>query len=252
LTVDDTGILSREEIQAEIEEYGMSKAKADQEFYCSFEAPVEGSYYGSIISQMENNGQIGEYARSRLHPVYTAWDIGISDYTCIWFFQIFGGKRRFIHYYENSGQDLGHYANYVQDRPYKYAKHLLPHDAQQRQGGTAGAPTRKKILHNYGLRNLALVATGPGMVEAGIDAVTRELPGCEFDAAGCAEGISRLKNYKRKYNEETKTFGQSPVHDASSDGADAFRMAIVGTSAIKKPGSGSAPVVVRDYSLFDQ
>ncbi len=69
LTVEDTGIFTPEqmkEIKTDVikrfEANGRSKDEAEtyiqQEYYCSFDAPVLGSYYGAAISRAEQEGRV--------------------------------------------------------------------------------------------------------------------------------------------------------------------------------------------------
>jgi phage terminase large subunit len=82
--------------------------------------------------------------------VWTAWDLGIRDATAIWFAQLVGREIRIIDYYEASGVDLGHYVREINARPYVYAGHIVPHDAQARELGTG--KSRLEALENLGLR----------------------------------------------------------------------------------------------------
>jgi len=43
-----------------------------------------------------------------------------------------------------------------------------------------------------------------------------------FDERQCKRGIEVLKNFRREWDDKNKTFGQRPLHDWSSHGADAF------------------------------
>jgi hypothetical protein len=49
------------------------------------------------------------------------------------------------------------------------------------------------------------------------------LPRCWFDAEKCAQGIEALKQYRCEYDEEKKVFSPRPLHDWTSDYADAMR-----------------------------
>jgi phage terminase large subunit len=60
-------------------------------------------------------------------------------------------------------------------------------------------------------------------VDDGIGAVRNMLPRCWFDAEKCAQGIEALKQYRCEYDEEKKVFSPRPLHDWTSDYADAFR-----------------------------
>ncbi len=53
----------------------------------AFEASLEGAYYADQLAAAELQGRVGEFPAEPGVPVDTAWDIGIGDYTSIWFFQ---------------------------------------------------------------------------------------------------------------------------------------------------------------------
>jgi len=78
--------------------------------------------------------------------VWTSWDLGIRDATAIWFAQVVGREIRIIDYYEASGVDLGHYVREIGARPYVYAGHIVPHDAQAKELGTG--KSRLEVLES--------------------------------------------------------------------------------------------------------
>ncbi len=53
----------------------------------AFEATVLGAYYAEQFRQIRANGQITRVPYDPNLPVVTAWDIGVRDYTSIWFAQ---------------------------------------------------------------------------------------------------------------------------------------------------------------------
>jgi phage terminase large subunit len=77
-------------------------------------------------------------------PVTTAWDLGIDDVTAIVFAQVSGTEVRIIDYLEQSGEGLDYYAKRLQEKRYRYAEHLLPHDADHRELGTG--KSRAEVL----------------------------------------------------------------------------------------------------------
>jgi phage terminase large subunit len=119
LTVEDTGILAPAVIAAE-RSSGMSEALIQQEYFCSFEAANEGSYYGKLLEQAEQSGRVTRVPWQPELQVDTWWDLGIGDSTAIWFSQQAGLERHIIDYYECSGEGLAHYAKVLQDRNYIY------------------------------------------------------------------------------------------------------------------------------------
>jgi hypothetical protein len=157
--------------------------------------------------------------------VWTAWDLGIDDSTAIWCAQIdAAGKWRLIDYIEGSGEALSYYVRLLQERPYVYERHLLPHDAEVRELGSGR--TRSETLRGLGVRPMRTVRQHN--VADGIQAVRAILPRAWFDAQRCALGIRALRGYRREWNEAGQTWRNTPVHDHASHGADAMRYLCLG------------------------
>jgi phage terminase large subunit len=104
-------------------------------------------------------------------------------------------------------------------RPYLYAGHIVPHDAQAKELGTG--KSRVEVLESLGLKNLQLAPMH--RLEDGINAVRVFLPKCWFDAEKCARGIDALKLYRAEYDDKLQALRPCPVHDWTSHAADAFR-----------------------------
>ncbi len=217
LKASGTGILPADELESI--RSGLSEEQFAQEFECSFEAAVVGAYYGKLMAQAEADKRITGVPYEPTAQVWTAWDLGISDNTAIWFCQVVGREIHIIDYYEASGADLGHYVRELSNKPYNYAGHFVPHDSQARELGTG--KTRTEVLQSLGLKNLTVAAMH--RVEDGINAVRVLLPRCWFDKVKCAHGIDALKLYRADYDDKLKTLKPRPVHDWASHGADAFR-----------------------------
>jgi hypothetical protein len=230
-TVEDTNLFTPEQLEAIKQEYIQlygTDALFYQEYYCSFERPVLGSYYGSLLQQAELEGRINDkidYLPS--YGVYTAWDLGVNDTTAIWFFQQVGRTYRFIDYYENFGAGLEHYVEVLRKKEYDYINHYLPHDAKTRiQAKDAVAVSRYEILKQLGLQNMTLVPK-VGVID-GIQKVRQVLPLCFFNSKKCERGLDCLREYRQQYSEKNRAFASFPVHDWASNGADAFRYFAVG------------------------
>jgi len=115
----------------------MSPESYAQEFECSFQAGISGSYFGSTIEELEKKGNITNFDIEEDLEVETWWDLGMNDSTVITFAQRrSNGEIRIIDCYENSGEGLEHYINIVDNKPYKYSKHIAPHDIRVREIGT--------------------------------------------------------------------------------------------------------------------
>ena len=216
LTVEDTNVMTPEQIQSERDD-NMPEPLIKQEFYCSFDASILGSYYGDII-QSQSNIQRVPYDPQL--EVNTAWDIGMSDNTTIWFFQLLGQEVRLIDTYSNYSQGLAHYVKVLKDKPYVYGYHALPHDIQVRELSTGYS--RLRTLRGLGLTNVRVIPKAS--IEDGINAVRQILPRCYFDSERCDDGVEALIHYHAEYSDKNKVLNRQPVHDWSSHYADAFRM----------------------------
>lgn len=217
LKASETGIIPEAELKSL--RSGLTEEQYAQEFECSFEAAVIGAYYGRLMAAAEADGRISGVPYEPTALVYTAWDLGIRDATAIWFAQVVGREIRIIDYYEASGVDLGHYVREIVSRPYNYAGHFVPHDAQAKELGTG--KSRLEVLESLGLKGLTVAPMH--RVEDGINAVRTIIPRCWFDARKCARGIDALKLYRSEYDDKLQSLKPRPLHDWTSHAADAFR-----------------------------
>jgi phage terminase large subunit len=200
---------------------GLTEEQYAQEFECSFEAAVIGAYYGRLMAAAEADkpSRITRVPYEPTVPVWTAWDLGIRDATAIWWAQVVGREIRLIDYYEASGVDLGHYVREIKNRPYLYAGHIVPHDAQAKELGTG--KSRLEVLDSLRLENISIAAMH--RVEDGINAARTIIPRCWFDSEKCARGIDALKLYRAEFDDKLQALKPRPVHDWTSHAADAFR-----------------------------
>lgn len=242
LTYKDTGVFSEDTYKRIVEDTvkrfeadGRSAEEAiaycEQEYMCSFEAPVVGSYYGAAVMKAEEDGRIINVPYDQGLPVLTAWDLGIDDSMTIWFFQVAALEFHFIDYYESSGEGLPHYAKILQDKKYIYGSHLMPHDIKVRELGSG--KTRFEIAKRLGIKPIKIA---PKLrVDEGINAGRTIFSRCWFDKHKCSRGIQALKNYKKEWDEKNKVFRKTPLHNWASHGADGFRTFATGFKKALKP-----------------
>jgi hypothetical protein len=217
----ETGVVDETELKAAKNEMGEDKYR--QEFECSFDAAVEGSYYGQMLNELEEKKHMQEIPREELSRTFTAWDLGMGDSTSIWVAQLVGSEVRLLDYYENHGVGLDHYVKWIKDNDYSKAEHILPHDVRVRELGTG--KSRLEMLEDSGLE----VKIAPRMgLDDGIQAVRRLLPRCWFNVPKVQNGLNCLRNYRRDYDEKRKIFFERPLHDWSSHGSDSFRYLALG------------------------
>jgi hypothetical protein len=216
-----TGLIDAQELSSAKNEMG--EDKYIQEFECSFDSPVEGSYYGKLMNEAEEANRIGVVPRDDLSNTFTAWDLGMSDSTSIWVAQVVGKEVRLVDYVENHSQSLEWYVNWLRDNNWHKATHILPHDVEVRELGTGRS--RKEMLMESGLE---IIIAPKLSVADGIQSVRRLLPRCWFNKETTKQGIDCLRNYRRVYDEKRNVFFDTPLHDFASHGSDAFRYLAVG------------------------
>jgi phage terminase large subunit len=100
LKASESGIISSAEL-ADLQRE-MGEDQYQQEFECSFEAAIKGAFYADEMRTMLAEGRIRPIKIEKESRVHTAWDLGVSDSTAIWFVQCVGRERRLIDYYEGS------------------------------------------------------------------------------------------------------------------------------------------------------
>jgi phage terminase large subunit len=234
LTATDTGRFDAGQLAQELAElqakHGDEDGRAlfDQEYLCSFVAPNVGAYYARLIEAAERGGRIGEFATDSALPVHTAWDLGVSDSTAIWAFQVRRDGIYLVDYYESSGQGVEHYAEVLTTRGY-HGVDFLPHDARQRM--PIGNPPRTRIEILLGLKRRPQIVPLQSVAD-GISAVRMTLPLCRFNALKCSPGLRALRNYKKKWNEARATFEDHPHHNWASHASDAFRYLATGWASL--------------------
>lgn len=257
LDADETGVLTPEALQEALTEYEGIYGKEyaydlwRQEFYCDFQAPMLGAVYAREFARVDKEGRICRVEHDPSYPVFTAWDLGYSDDTGIWFYQVIAGEIRILEYVAANQKGVDYYAAQVlgrevqldiiggelvctmgapipeiaHRRAYQYARHWLPHDARAKTMAAMGKSIIEQLAKALTLAKLA-IAPELGL-EDGIQAARLMFQRCYFDADGTAEGIEALRNYHRAFDEKKAALRDTPVHDWTSHGADAFRILAV-------------------------
>jgi hypothetical protein len=223
LAASESGLLPSTELNAARAQ--ISEDQYLQEYECSFEAAILGAYYGVDLRLAEDEGRITNVGYDPHLPVHTAWDLGYRDDTAIWWYQVVRNEIHLIDFYAISGANIGEIAKIIKEKPYKYGKHNLPHDARAKTLAAQGKSVIEQLAEYLGINNMTIV---PDIgVQDGIQAVRQCLPMCWFDKTKCSDGLEALRQYQREYDEDKKAFRSSPRHDWTSHPSDAFRMMAV-------------------------
>jgi phage terminase large subunit len=208
---------------------------------------LDGAIYADEIRQTLLDGRRRRVPHDPTKPVFTAWDLGHSDKTAIWFIQRVGLEFNIIDYYENRLKKLPHYIEYLQSKPYNYSVIYQPHDADNETLASRSiASLTRKAFPNAKI----VVVQRPSKKVVGINAARTIFELCNFDEANTADGWQCLSRYAYKVNEETGNFSKEPDHDTPwSHGADAFQTFAL---SLKTEADSKKPVKPKVIPLSQQ
>jgi phage terminase large subunit len=208
---------------------------------------LEGAIYANELRAAYDQGRITKVAYDKNAKVYTAWDLGRTDDTAIWWYQLVGGEIHIIESYAESGGSPSEFATQVLGRKttidivrgelkvtvgdpvpelahrtrYDYVTHWLPHDARAKTLAAHGKSTQQQLQEALGYGEVRIVSNLS--VEDGINAARTSFPRCWFDSDKTADGLKALRKYRRELKEDEVSLSKAPKHDWTSHYADAFR-----------------------------
>lgn len=213
IPVTETDALHPDEVAEMTED--MTPEEYAREMLCSFDAPIEGSYYGDKINELMARKRITGVPYDPAAGVITWWDLGIDDATSVWFVQRVGRELHVINHKSYTGKGLPEIIADIKTLGYTFGAHAFPHDIKARELGTGRS--RYEVVCEL-LDNVFVCPMH--RVEDGIEAVRSILPMCFFDENNTSDGLMALRNYH-------KSKAGKPVHNWASHPSDAFRTGAV-------------------------
>lgn len=223
LSIEDTQALGKDDLDEALQEYqdmhgiDLGRAIFEQEYLCSFAGAMVGAYWGAEMAQAEREGRICDVPVNHDYPVHTAWDLGKAVNNPIWCFQVIDGKPRVVDFYRPESDDLEEWVRWLDDRGYK-GNDYVPHDAVVTEWGTKRTRVETLQLLKRKPKRVAKVS-----VADGINAGRKTIQAAVFDKERCELGIEGLKNYRREWDDELKTFRENPVKDWAEHIGSSFR-----------------------------
>ena len=220
---------------------------------------LEGAIYANEIRKAYDENRITKVEWDENVAVHTAWDIGSTDDTAIWWYQIVSGEIHILESYSVSGASPSHLASQVLGRDiqldlvdgeivvkdrgpieglehrrrYKYERHWLPHDAKAKTLAAAGKSLEQQLKPVLGFETVWIA---PRLsIEDGIQAARTTFTRCWFDESNCDEGLKALRKYRRELQADEVSLQRRPKHDWTSHYADAFRYLAVVWQEYKAP-----------------
>lgn len=234
LRADESGLIDAEELELMRKLPGSDDDTFRQEFMCDFTAACRGAYYARLINELGPKHQ-GIFPYDPSKPVHTAWDIGYSDDTSIWFWQQNGREIAIIDFFTVSGWSLNEVLEFLSEKPYMYAPMWLPHDAFSKSFQTGKSVVEQMLKAGCKVRRVPSLS----LVD-GIQAARNTLPNVFFNTGNSdvRVGLNALKTYQRDWDDKARRFKDNPRHDWASNPADAFRMLALATGGafVKQQG----------------
>jgi phage terminase large subunit len=229
----ESGLLPEKELDALRLE--LSEDAWRQEMECDFDAALPGAIWGKELWQLEQEGRVRAGLYDPELKTHAVLDLGFSDDTAIWWFQV-GKELRLVDCYAASGMPISHYHEVMKAKPYNYGEWLyLPHDARAKSLQTGRSIEEQFRALGWKPR----IVPELGLID-GVQAARLTLADCHFDEQ-CREGIETLKQYQREYDEDKRCFRDKPRHDWTSHYADGFRYAALVWREEMKPKMPEPP-----------
>jgi hypothetical protein len=219
----ETGILPQSELDSA--KKSMTDDEYEQEYECSFNAGLVGSYFAKDLAKAEKEKRITRVPHDPMIPVDTYWDLGLNDVNSIWFIQSFRRRHRIVDYLETCGIGVPDIVAQVRNKGYNLGRWVFPHDVQVKDFSTGKA--RIQAFESLGCKPYDIVPRVGAKTES-INAARMIFGACEFDAENCKLGLEALAEYQREWSEKNGTFKNSPLHNWASNGADAFQTFALG------------------------
>jgi hypothetical protein len=227
LSAVDTGALTGQQLDDSLAEmkaiYGADAGRAlyESEYMCSFTAATLGAYYALELGEVRNEGRVLDIEPDFDRPIDRSWDLGVNNDTVIWWSQSHGSQLLVLDVMAGSQVGVEHFRDEIfkrhEQRGWIHGNDYVPHDAKIKEWGSGR--TRVETMQSLGLNPTLVPLAG---LEDGINAVRRTLPLCVFHPR-CEPGLAALEQYQREWDDEKKCFGLKPLHNWTSDYADAFR-----------------------------
>jgi hypothetical protein len=244
--------------------YETKRAEQKDKMFTEFPSTVEECVRSTVqdpiypeITAIRAEGKVKAFTHERALPMFTSWDVGVSDFTSGWLIQPAGREFLVLAWYEGEGHGAAGVADVIRGWETQFAKritaHFMPHDVRQRSRNDG--LTYLDALEKAGIpSNQVIVVPRTPIIWNGIDTVRNILPRCIFHSR-CDEkrislsgeklpsGVQCLENYRKQPPTPGGNLRPEPKHDACSHSADAFRTFGEAESAglVSRHDSGHVP-----------
>jgi phage terminase large subunit len=224
-TTDNDGkpLITKSQIE-DAKKRGMSDEMIRQEFYVDFDVGNIGAYFTRELADLEREGRLTTLRPNPNLPLHSVWDLGGTDATAGWLFQIEGNFIHLLCVIHDTGYGLKHYLDLAervrQSYQCQWGNHFMPHDVKQGHQGWESTESRIQIARKHGWH----FQVSPKVnFEDGIESLRFVFPKIRINKNECAIGIRAIREYQREYDEVKARFSAKPLDNWSVHIVDALR-----------------------------
>jgi len=216
-------IITEEQIE-DAKRRGMSDEMVRQEFMCDFEVGNVGAYFTREMGDMDREGRILSLKPNKSLPLNTCFDLGGTDATAGWLYQVEGEYIHLLALLHDTGKGLKFYLDWAEKLRRQWGcywgTHFGPHDIAQKHQSWEQAESRLMLARKAGWH---FQVTPKLDVEDGIEAMRYIFPKLKVNSDDVSIGVRAMREYRREYDEANACFKQKPLHNWSSNIMDALR-----------------------------
>ncbi len=203
---------------------GMSDEMIRQEFYVDFDVGNLGSYFTREMADLEREGRITILPPNPNLPLHSIWDLGGTDATAGWLFQVDGQYINLLHILHDSGQGLKYYLELAEKYRVSFGcqwgNHFMPHDVKQGHQGWESTESRIMIARRHGWH---FQVTPRVNFEDGIESLRYIFPKLRIHKVNCQIGVRAKREYQREYDEVKACYKPKPLDNWATHIVDALR-----------------------------
>ena len=192
----------------------VGRAQFEQEYLCSFNAAILGAYWGGELADAEVANRMRVVNIDPNVPVNTTWDLGKAVNNPIWCWQAINGQLRIVDFYRPDSDDLDEWCDWLNEKGY-HGDDYVPDDvldpiwgAKHTRWDLLKAKKRKPKL----VKRIA-VADGIHAGREAIKVATFHTQPDDERSERVELGVDGLKNYRREWDDDLKTFRENPIKD---------------------------------------
>jgi len=180
---------------------GKTEDFINQEYYCSFNQGIEGTYVGKEMQALELDGHITRVPYERELLVDTYWDLGVTtDAMAVWFVQQLGNEVRFIDFAEATASTFTYWAELFREKGYLFGRHFAPPDVLVKEMVTKGHVAKSRLEHAADVGIKFEVVEGCSHQNS-VEVLRGLLPVCWFDEEKTRVGRRHLEMWGKIWND---------------------------------------------------